>query len=221
MIGPVNLNLRITNIGKAAASDVKVEFTVKGKNTVKRSWEQQLLGPNQFQDFYIPTSETEEELNLDYFEKNSTKIHLTATYKDILGNKHNIDEELNIEEFVSQFQRTKSAYLEDNMDSISLNLHSIYDELRNITRGTKTIGDSLTNRHQVDIVNYYFTIISREMESKKLYTNEELSLLLYSLENELKGLKRKDMIENILNQVEKIDSDFQKFVKDKISDMIK
>lgn len=37
MIGPVNLNLRITNIGKAAASDVKVEFTVKGKNTVKRS----------------------------------------------------------------------------------------------------------------------------------------------------------------------------------------
>jgi hypothetical protein len=59
MVGPMNLKLRISNIGKSSASEVQVTFTVIGVATVTRTWMHQLLGPNQSQDFFIPTTENE------------------------------------------------------------------------------------------------------------------------------------------------------------------
>src|SRR5213592_3305876 len=47
MVGPMNLKLRITNIGKSSASEVQVTFTVIGVANVTRAWMHQLLGPNQ------------------------------------------------------------------------------------------------------------------------------------------------------------------------------
>ena len=38
MIGPMALNFRVSNIGRGPASDVQVDFTVLGVNTVKRTW---------------------------------------------------------------------------------------------------------------------------------------------------------------------------------------
>lgn len=127
MIGPMALNFRVSNIGRGPASDVQVDFTVLGVNTVKRTWKQQLLTPGQFQDFFIPISENEEQHYITYFETNETKIKMSSICKDVLGKNHSNQEEIGVSEYVKQFKRTKSVFVEDRMDSISRNIKSIAD----------------------------------------------------------------------------------------------
>jgi hypothetical protein len=144
MMGPVNVDFRISNVGKGSASVVQVNFLVIGRNTVKRTWTQPLFTPNQYQDFLIPVSENEEQSSIPYFEENETKIQITATYNDILGNSHSSNEEIQISEFVKQFKRTLSLYDEETMDKISRNIKSISDEMRTITRNLSSIVDILS-----------------------------------------------------------------------------
>jgi hypothetical protein len=67
MMGPVHIDFRISNVGKASASDVVVSFTVVGHNTVSRTWTQSLMKPNESQDFFIPISETEEKNDIRFY----------------------------------------------------------------------------------------------------------------------------------------------------------
>ncbi len=112
-MGPVHIDFRISNVGKASASDVVVSFTVVGQNTVSRTWTQPLMKPNESQDFFIPISETEEKSDIPYFVKNETRIQFSSSCEDILGHKHSSKQELNISEFVRQFDKTKPVYKED------------------------------------------------------------------------------------------------------------
>jgi hypothetical protein len=113
MVGPVHIDFRISNVGKGSASEVVVSFTVVGQNTISRTWTQPLMKPNEFQDFFIPISETEEKSDIPYFENNETRIQISSSFEDILGDKHSSKEELNISEFVRQFNKTKAVYHED------------------------------------------------------------------------------------------------------------
>ncbi|HJR84984.1 MAG TPA: hypothetical protein VJ772_06400 [Nitrososphaeraceae archaeon] len=134
MIGPVNLDLRVSNIGKGSATDVKVDLDFIGNNSITRTWIQPLLNPGQFQDFFIPVSENREQTDIPYFEANETKVSITATYNDILGNNHTTNEEINVSEFVRQFSRTMSVYDEGTVEKISKYLKIISEEMRNLSR---------------------------------------------------------------------------------------
>jgi hypothetical protein len=110
MLGPVHIDFRISNVGKGSANDVVVSFTVVWQNSISRTWTQPHMKPNEFQDFFIPISETEEKTDIPYFENNETKIQISSAYEDILGDKHSSKEELNVSEFVRQFNKTKAVY---------------------------------------------------------------------------------------------------------------
>jgi len=148
MVGPMNLKLRISNIGKSSASEVKVTFTVIGVTTVTRTWMHQLLAPNQSQDFFIPTTEKEEQSNFPYFENNPTKVHIVATYKDILGNNQTSNDQIDISEFVSQFKKTKSIYMEDKNDVFARNISTISDEMKKITRALSNLSDGVSKERK-------------------------------------------------------------------------
>lgn len=132
MNGPVNLDFRISNVGKGPAEDVRVNFTVVGQNTVTRTWTQPLLKPNGFQDFFIPISETETESSVPYSRNNETRVELNATYRDILDINHSNSEVINISDFVNQFERTLSVYSEETSDKISRSLDKFFEELQRI-----------------------------------------------------------------------------------------
>ena len=132
MNGPVNLDFRISNVGKGPAEDVRVNFTVVGQNTVTRTWTQPLLKLNGFQDFFIPISETETESSVPYSRNNETRVELNATYRDILDINHSNSEVINISDFVNQFERTLSVYSEETSDKISRSLDKFFEELQRI-----------------------------------------------------------------------------------------
>jgi len=125
MNGPVNLDFRISNVGKGPAEDVRVNFTVVGQNTVTRTWTQPLLKPNGFQDFFTESS-------VPYSRNNETRVELNATYRDILDINHSNSEVINISDFVNQFERTLSVYSEETSDKISRSLDKFFEELQRI-----------------------------------------------------------------------------------------
>jgi hypothetical protein len=135
LIGPVDIDFRISNVGKGPASDVRVNFRVIGEQTVEREWTQPLMKPNEFQDFFIPVNdENETQSNIPFFQNNETRIELDASYKDILDVDHSSTEIINISEFVNQFERTLSVHNEDTISKISRSLERIGKELGNINQ---------------------------------------------------------------------------------------
>jgi hypothetical protein len=133
MVGPVNIDFRISNVGKGPAGNVRVNFTVFGQQTVSRTWTQPLMKPNEFQDFFIPINEENQtESNAPFFRNNATRIELSATYSDILDIEHSSTEIINISEFVNQFERTLSVYNEETTTKISRSLERIGRELQGI-----------------------------------------------------------------------------------------
>lgn len=204
MTGPVNVDFRISNVGKGSASDVQVNFLVIGRNTIKRTWTQPLFTPNQFQDFPIPVSENEEQGSIPYFEVNETKIQITATYNDILGNSHSSKQEIDISEFVKQFKTTLSLYDEETMDEIPRNIKSISDDVKKITNNLSSIGDILSDRKQQDIIKLKFMNIYRQLNQMDPNLDTEVWMLLYSLENELLMSRRGEVLRTILTKLKEI-----------------
>jgi hypothetical protein len=196
----------VSNIGRGPASDVQVEFTVLGLNTVKRTWKQQLLTPGQFQDFFIPVSEDEEQHYITYFETNATKIKLSSIYKDVIGKNHSNQEVIDVSEFVRQFKKTKSVYAEDRIDLISRNMTSIADELRTISRNILSIGNSLADKDAQNTIAYKFDIIYHTLSQMNISfdTNSDLGLLLYSLQNELVTYRRSNVLQAVLQKIKDI-----------------
>ena len=196
----------MSNIGRGPASDVQVEFTVLGLNTVKRTWKQQLLTPGQFQDFFIPVSEDEEQHYITYFETNATKIKLSSIYKDVIGKNHSNQEVIDVSEFVRQFKKTKSVYAEDRIDLISRNMTSIADELRTISRNILSIGNSLADKDAQNTIAYKFDIIYHTLSQMNISfdTNSDLGLLLYSLQNELVTYRRSNVLQAVLQKIKDI-----------------
>jgi|SRR5687767_6959199 len=114
MIGPTDIDFRISNVGKGPASEVRVNFRVIGEQTVAREWVQPLMKPNEFQDFFIPINdENETQSNTPFFQNHETRIELDATYRDILDIDHSSTEIINVSEFVNQFERTLSVFNEE------------------------------------------------------------------------------------------------------------
>lgn len=160
--------------------------------------------PNQFQDFPISVSENEEQSSIPYFEVNETKIQITATYNDILGNSHSSKQEIDISEFVKQFKTTLSLYDEETMDEIPRNIKSISDDVKKITNNLSSIGDILSDRKQQDIIKLKFMNIYRQLNQMDPNLDTEVWMLLYSLENELLMSRRGEVLRTILNKLKEI-----------------
>lgn len=222
MIGPVNLNLRISNVGKGSAGDVNVIFIVKGQKTVERTWVQPLLLPNQFQDFFIPISENEEKSDIPYFENNYTIIEISAAYKDILGNKHSSKEKLDISEFVRQFKTTKSVYHEEANEKNTRNIEKISGNLNTISAELREIGNILSNRKHYDLIEFKFRNIYYKLTSMNvgLGSNAEIEILIHALETELLTYKRNDLVMAILTRLRETNAEVYSLIMGDLNDVL-
>jgi hypothetical protein len=221
MIGPMALNFRVSNIGRGPASHVQVDFTVLGLNTIKRSWKQQLLTPGQFQDFFIPISENEEQHYITYFETNETKIKLSSICKDVIGKNHSNQEEIDVSEYVKQFKRTKSVYAEDRLDTISRNMKSIPDELKMISRNISSIENIISDKINQDLIAYRFRSIYAQLNQMNIAfeISGDLELFINSLENELRIYRRDDMLKVILNKIREMNIQVYTLIIDQLEEL--
>lgn len=222
MKGPVNLDFRISNVGKGPASDVRVNFTVIGRNTVTRTWRQPLLIPNGFQDFFIPISENEEKSDVPYFEDNKTRIEISALYKDILGNEHSSKEEIDISGFVTQFKRTLSVYNKGIIEKNSSNIEKISNHSNTISQGVKEIGNILSDRKHRDLIEFKFRNIYHKLNKLNLRvdSNTELEILICALETELLTYRRNDLLKTILTKIREINTEVNSEIMDELRDII-
>lgn len=125
-MGPEDIAIKISNVGKGSAERIKIIFsaTIEG-SVVKRTWEQELMSPNEFQTFFIPKNDTQTENHIKFFEPSTIILTVTWECKDILGEDHGGRTSINLTEYVKQLPATIAIYQEDPLKKISREIENI------------------------------------------------------------------------------------------------
>jgi len=99
MIGPVAIDLKISNVGNGAAKNIELEFWIETKDSTKKSWNKPLLMPKEEEEFFIPDEQKGSQFGVDHFKQNQTTIRIQGKYYDILGKEHLIDDKIDVTVF--------------------------------------------------------------------------------------------------------------------------
>jgi len=120
-LGPVFLLLRMINVGKGPAIDVKARITFSPSNE-SRLWEQGTMSPNESIRVFLP------EGNLDKVCETAARITVKGEYMDIFGQQFRIDEEIDTKEFIENMKQLQQI-IEPDMPRI---IRQLKDELRDL-----------------------------------------------------------------------------------------
>jgi hypothetical protein len=127
-LGPEDIAIKITNVGKGSAEKIKISFSATiGGSVVKKTWEQELMSPSEFQTFFIPKTETQTESDIKFFEASTSVVAVEWECKDILGEDHEGKASINLTDYVKQLPATIAVYQEDPLNKISRNIEKIKD----------------------------------------------------------------------------------------------
>jgi hypothetical protein len=144
MLGPQDLDLRIKNVGKGPAKDLDIQFHIKEKGEVKRTWRQQLLVPSDFISILVPNMESKEETGIEYFENNQTTIIVSAAYRDVFDKAWSNEETIDITAYVMQFKKTRSLFREEPLERIARNVEGISRETKNMHYDLRRISGEIS-----------------------------------------------------------------------------
>jgi len=132
MMGPVAIDLKISNVGNGAAKNIELEFWIETKDSTKKNWNKPLLMPKEGEEFFIPDEQKGSQFGIDYFKQNQTTICIKGKYYDILGKGHLIDDKIDVTAYVNQFENTQIRYQEKPIDKIATKMEAIEKHLREI-----------------------------------------------------------------------------------------
>jgi len=126
-IGPVAGVLRCQNIGIGSATDLSVTLEAFPQTlSWKKQWDEPLLLPGGFRDFFLPFMSLEEiKSKIDF-------ILLTGECKDAFGSKQTVYDKFNVKDYLDKLISAKMRVVESR-DEI----------LRDIVKGTEGIKKSL------------------------------------------------------------------------------
>ena len=120
-VGPLFVELEIVNVGKGAATNVGLTFSVKpGK--FKKAWYHPLLVAGQSEYLFLP------EGNLEKLAKQSDVIEVKGEYQDVFGETYEIDEKLDIKRIHKGWYKAGMVLkksLEDRIDGLSKHVERI------------------------------------------------------------------------------------------------
>lgn len=120
--GSFETYFRISNVGLGPANNILVKFWLDTYPSDIKTWENNVLMPNDHEDFILIESGKKNVITIDYFEKNPIKIHVQAKYENMLGEKYSIDEIIDASKFVNDWikseQRINHEPLQEIADSI-------------------------------------------------------------------------------------------------------
>lgn len=138
-IGPVSGDLLIRNVGNGPATKINIGFWIESKDETKKSWTKPLMMPNDSEEFFIPKNDKESVFNMDFFSNNQTTIRIVGEYYDILNNKYEINDFIDVTAYVKQLEQTKNRYKEPAEEKISDGIDKISDSLKKLINEVTSI----------------------------------------------------------------------------------
>lgn len=133
-VGPLYVELEIVNVGKGAATNVEITFSVK-PGEFKKGWYHPLLIEGQSEYLFLP------EGNLEKLAKKSDVVEVKGKYKDVFGEIYEIDEKLDIKKIQKGWHEAGMVLktsLEDRVNDLSEHVKRIertLDRMLAFTRG--------------------------------------------------------------------------------------
>jgi hypothetical protein len=128
-LGPVNILIKIVNVGRGPAMNVKVKHWLEGLKNAERSWNVPLLMPSQYEEFRIPTGKDSYETSAKFFKKERRKLGMEAVCTDILGNQKEFKDVVDVKEMIDSLISAGANYKEDELHRIRRELEGIKKEL--------------------------------------------------------------------------------------------
>lgn len=127
VLGIGSVVMHISNVGTGPANNVKLEYWRDTKPNLKQKWGRPFLMPKDGDDIFIQDENGETLLKMDYFKNNNYVIVLKGEYEDNLGNKYEIDDSIDVTEFVKSISGV--LYKEESLKKIADSLKSIESHL--------------------------------------------------------------------------------------------
>jgi hypothetical protein len=115
-LGPTIGIPRVTNIGPGPAIKPYIEIWVEPSKEDKKIFSSPVMLPGQYQDFFYPESDNNL-LSLDELEKLDT-LKLKAKYFDIFDKEHEIEDSINLKEYIKILKTSSARYHEDEISKI-------------------------------------------------------------------------------------------------------
>lgn len=135
LIGGGHAFLRVTNVGPGPAIEVQVRISLEPGGSERR-WQTSVVAPGEHHDFIpAPGEQPNGLLHLDQLTAKYQAFRLRASYKDMLGERIEIDDTINVEE---QWAALKDAQLvnpRENMTDIARSLDKLAKEVAKWTDG--------------------------------------------------------------------------------------
>ena len=167
-LGPTAIVLEISNIGKGGAKDLSVTYRIREIPSTERTWRQNVLKADDKQIFYLQRDENTTELNVDYFKNNQTKLEVWWSCKDIFQNNHDSSQEIDITNFVKQFELVKAQYKEDEITSISRKIGSIDNTMRSIYQDIHKIQREKNETKHSQLVDFQIELAKKKINNLKI-----------------------------------------------------
>jgi hypothetical protein len=127
-LGPRFLLLRMTNVGKGPALDIKITISFLPGN-IERSWRQSMMAPSEINRILLPDG------NIDTVCEKAAKITVKGNYSDIFGQSFKIDENIDTKEFIDEMKQLSQLVEPDLQRLVS----DIKDEMQALTSEIKRI----------------------------------------------------------------------------------
>jgi uncharacterized protein Yka (UPF0111/DUF47 family) len=183
-LGPMDLELQISNVGKGPAKEVNVNFYLKEAPNIKKQWNQPLLVPNDFRKFLIPKNVNEVETHIDYFKNNQTTLIIKSDYRDVLGYSHMNEEVIDVTSYVAQYGKIFSPFIETPTEKISRSVEKIATDLSNLSQQVYNINKNIGNlsfRQLKDFQRSYALKIIENEDSLDTTMKQRLEELINSV----------------------------------------
>jgi hypothetical protein len=120
--------LRITNVGKGAAQNIEINFSVKELDNTERTSQIHVLLPNDFYEFYMPKNKNEE-LTFEFLCNNQVTIVGQWKCEDILCNLHEDSIGIDITSYVNRLKKTSTNVKYDYLEEIAEELKKIREKI--------------------------------------------------------------------------------------------
>lgn len=136
---PIKAVLKIQNVGKGAAMNIKLDFSLEPSTTARNTWTSPLLGPNESKRFALPDKT---DLTLKEIVEKYEKLVVISSYNDIFNEKHEYSISLDLRKFEEVW--SKSLMLLDS---------TLKEEIKGISKKLEAISKSL-NTEGIKIKEY-------------------------------------------------------------------
>lgn len=123
---------RVQNVGPGPATDVDVQIAPEPGGQPRR-WKEPVVVPGEVHDFIPATGEqSSEAFLLDNQTKRFSNLRLTGSYRDALGDEHQVDERFDIRDWWEFKKASLERFERDWRDEVPKHLKTIHEQLKKI-----------------------------------------------------------------------------------------